>query len=120
MGIVSALEWLAEEFRDNTGIPCSLGVREENIVLDDSRATTTFRIAQESLTNISRHAQASQVEISLDRKDQHYLLEVRDNGRGFDASVQKKKSIGIRERALMLGGEAAIFSVPGVGTTIRV
>ncbi|AMP14694.1 sensor histidine kinase [Collimonas pratensis] len=123
MGIVSALEWLAEEFRSNTGIPCSLDVHEENIVLDDLRATTIFRIAQESLTNISRHAQASQVEISLDRKEQHYLLEVRDNGRGFDPGVQKKKSfglIGIRERALMLGGEAAIFSVPGVGTTIRV
>jgi len=123
MGIVSALEWLAEEFRDNTGIPCSLDVHEENIILDDQRATTIFRIAQESLTNISRHAQASQVKISLERKEQHYLLEVRDNGRGFDAGVQKKKSfglIGIRERTLMLGGEVAIFSVPGVGTTIRV
>jgi signal transduction histidine kinase len=123
MGIVSALEWLAEEFRDNTGIPCNLFVCEENIILDDQRATTIFRIAQESLTNISRHAQASQVEISLERKEQHYLLEVRDNGRGFDASVQKKKSfglIGIRERTLMLGGEVAIFSVPGVGTTIKV
>ncbi|AMP00199.1 histidine kinase-, DNA gyrase B-, and HSP90-like ATPase family protein [Collimonas arenae] len=90
MGIVSALEWLAQEFRDNTGIPCSLDVREENIVLDDTRATTIFRIAQESLTNISRHAQASQVEISLNRKEQYYLLEVRDNGRGFDTSVQKR------------------------------
>jgi len=123
MGIVSALEWLAEEFRDNTGIACNLFVREENVVLDDKRATTIFRIAQESLTNISRHAQATQVEISLERKEQHYLLEVRDNGRGFDASVQKKKSfglIGIRERTLMLGGEVAIFSVPGVGTTIKV
>ncbi|NKI72527.1 diguanylate cyclase [Collimonas pratensis] len=123
MGIVSALEWLAQEFRDNTGMPCRLDVREESIILDDARATTIFRIAQESLTNISRHAQASQVEISLDRKEQHYLLEVRDNGRGFDASAQKKKSfglIGIRERALMLGGEVAVFSLPGVGTTIRV
>ncbi|MEO6918673.1 MAG: two-component regulator propeller domain-containing protein [Collimonas sp.] len=123
MGIVSALEWLVEEFIENTGIPCSLDVREENIVLDDSRSTTIFRIAQESLTNISRHALATQVEISLMKTEKHYVLEVRDNGRGFDTSLRKKKSfglIGIRERASMLGGEVSIFSAPGVGTTIRV
>ncbi|AMO95998.1 histidine kinase-, DNA gyrase B-, and HSP90-like ATPase family protein [Collimonas fungivorans] len=123
MGIVSALEWLTEEFTANTGIPCRLDVREENIVLDDKRTTTIFRIAQESLTNISRHAQASRTEISLERKEKHYLLEVRDNGRGFDASIQKKKSfglVGIRERAHMLGGEVSIFSEPGAGATIRV
>ncbi|AMO93417.1 histidine kinase-, DNA gyrase B-, and HSP90-like ATPase family protein [Collimonas fungivorans] len=123
MGVVSALEWLADEFTGNTGIPCSLEVSEENIALDDKRATTIFRIAQESLTNISRHAAASQVEISLKRMEKNYLLEVRDNGRGFDTSLRKKKSfglIGIRERTLMLGGEIAIFSVSGVGTTIKV
>ncbi|MDB5769144.1 MAG: hypothetical protein JWQ61_3958, partial [Collimonas fungivorans] len=123
MGIVSALEWLAQEFTGNTGIPCSLDVCEENIILDDKRATTIFRIAQESLTNISRHAQASRVGISLERKEKHYLLVVRDNGKGFDTAVQKKKSfglVGIRERTLMLGGEVEISSGPGVGTTIRV
>ncbi|HWX01852.1 sensor histidine kinase [Collimonas sp.] len=123
MGIVSALEWLAEEFTGNTGIPCSLDVCEDNIVLDDKRATTIFRIAQESLTNISRHANASRVDISLTKKEKHYVLEVRDNGKGFDTGLRKKKSfglIGIRERTSMLGGEAFIYSVPGVGTTIRV
>jgi signal transduction histidine kinase/ligand-binding sensor domain-containing protein len=123
MGVVSALEWLAEEFTRHTGVPCSLDVCEENIVLDDQRATTIFRIAQESLTNISRHAQASQVKISLERIDKHYVLQVRDNGMGFDTALRKKKSlglIGIRERTSMLGGEVAIFSVPGVGTTIKV
>lgn len=123
MGVVSALEWLAEEFTGHTGIPCSLDVCEENIVLDDKRATTIFRIAQESLTNIGRHAQANLVEISLMRKETHYLLEVRDNGRGFDTTLRKKKSFGltgIRERTSMLGGEVVIFSVASVGTTIRV
>jgi signal transduction histidine kinase len=123
MGVVSALEWLAEEFTGHTGVPCSLDVCEENIVLDDQRATTIFRIAQESLTNISRHAHASQVKISLERIDKHYVLQVRDNGVGFDTARRKKKSlglIGIRERTSMLGGEVAIFSVPGVGTTIKV
>jgi signal transduction histidine kinase/ligand-binding sensor domain-containing protein len=123
MGIVSALEWLAEEFAGNTCIPCKLEVCEENIVLDDKRATTIFRIAQESLTNISRHAQASQVEIRLERKGTHYLLEVRDNGKGFDPAIRKKKSfglIGVRERVLMLGGELDILSASGIGTTVRV
>jgi signal transduction histidine kinase len=123
MGVVSALEWLTEEFTGHTGVPCSLDVCEENIVLDDQRATTIFRIAQESLTNISRHAQASQVKISLERIDEHYVLQVRDNGVGFDTALRKKKSlglIGIRERTSMLGGEVAIFSVTGVGTTVKV
>jgi signal transduction histidine kinase/ligand-binding sensor domain-containing protein len=123
MGIVSALEWLVEEFTGHTGILCSLDVREENIALDDKRATTIFRIVQESLTNIGRHAQASQVGIRLETEARYYLLEVRDNGKGFDPATRKKKSfglIGIRERAFMLGGEVDIFSAPGVGTTIRV
>ncbi|SFC95334.1 Two component regulator propeller [Collimonas sp. OK412] len=123
MGIVSALEWLVEEFSENTGIPCTLRVCEETITLDDKRATTIFRIVQESLTNIGRHAEASQVGIRLERKDQHYLLEVCDNGKGFDPALRKKKSfglVGIRERASMLDGHADIISVPNVGTTIKV
>jgi signal transduction histidine kinase/sugar lactone lactonase YvrE len=123
MGIVSALEWLVEEFSENTGIPCTLRVCEKTITLDEKRATTIFRIVQESLTNIGRHAEASQVAIRLKRKDQHYLLEVCDNGKGFDPALRKKKSfglVGIRERASMLDGHADIISVPNVGTTIKV
>ncbi|MEO6921590.1 MAG: two-component regulator propeller domain-containing protein [Collimonas sp.] len=123
MGMVSALEWLVNEFSENTGVPCVLYVDEKTIVLDEKRATTFFRIVQESLTNIGRHAHASLVEIRLDRKDAQYLLEVRDNGRGFDPLLHKKKSFGltcIRERAFMLDGSVDIVSVPGVGTTVRV
>jgi signal transduction histidine kinase/streptogramin lyase len=123
MGIVSALEWLVEEFSENTGIPCTLRVCEETITLDEKRATTIFRIVQESLTNIGRHAEASQVTILLERKDQHYRLVVCDNGKGFDPAVRKKKSfglVGIRERASMLDGDADIISVPDIGTTIKV
>ena len=123
MGMVPALEWLANEFSENTGIRCVLQIDEKTIVLDERRATTFFRIVQESLTNIGRHAQASQVEIRLNRKDAQYLLEVRDNGKGFDPLLRKKNSfglIGIRERAFMLGGSVDIVSVPGAGTTIQV
>ncbi|WP_244545104.1 ATP-binding protein [Collimonas sp. OK607] len=63
---------------------------EEDIHLDDKRATEIFRITQESLTNISRHADATEIRIALERKESRYLLEVRDNGRGFDPSLRKK------------------------------
>jgi signal transduction histidine kinase len=78
---------------------------------------------QESLTNIGRHAEASAVRISIERIDTQYILEVRDNGRGFDPAIRKKKSfglVGIRERALMLGGDLNIRSAAGRGAAVRV
>ncbi|HWW07722.1 PAS domain S-box protein [Collimonas sp.] len=124
MGIVPALEWLVEEFSNgHPDIHCSWYVAEEDIHLDEKRATEIFRIAQESLTNISRHADATKVRIALERKEGRYLLEVRDNGRGFDPSQRKKQSfglLGVRERVLMLGGEIAISSVPNQETIIKV
>lgn len=123
MGIVYALEWLADEFRERTGMHCSLNVCEDDLPLEEKRAIQVFRIVQESLTNIGRHADATEVDITLDKSDSHYMLEVRDNGKGFDPAVRKKKSfglVGLRERVLMLGGEAEIASAPGQGTAIRV
>ena len=122
MGIVSALEWLVDEFIERSKIPCTLRV-EGDMPLDDGCATALFRIVQESLTNISRHAQASAVEIVLERSDARCFLEVRDNGKGFEPGRRKKKSfglVGIRERMLVLGGEADIVSAPGRGTTVKV
>jgi PAS domain S-box-containing protein len=123
LGIVSALEWLAGDYADRTGIQCALHICEDDIDLDDASATAVFRIVQESLTNIAKHAQASKVEIKLERNQANYLLEVRDNGRGFDPAIRKEKSFGlvsIRERAMMLGGEVDISSAPGRSTVIRV
>lgn len=116
MGIVSALEWLAGDYSERTGIQCVLQLCEEEVHLDDKRATAIFRIVQESLTNIVRHAQATQVTITLERKHADFLLEVRDNGRGFDPALRNEKSFGllsIRERALLLGGEVEISGEPG-------
>jgi len=83
-----------------------------------------FRILQESLTNISRHANARNVEISLRRDATHVRLDVKDDGRGFDAVASGKKKtfglLGIRERVIMLHGNLSISSVPGVGTQISV
>lgn len=123
MGVVAALEWLACEFAARTGIPCQLHAMNGEIVLDEVRSVAVFRIVQESLTNIVRHAEASQVDIMLVQNGPTCCLEVRDNGKGFDPAHVKKQSfglLGMRERVLMLGGEVEFFSVPGKGTMIRV
>jgi PAS domain S-box-containing protein len=123
MGIVSAMEWQAGEFTRRSGVRCGLRIEEDEVYLDEERATALFRIVQESLTNIARHAQAENVDISLRREGGDYLLEVRDDGRGFDPAGLKKKTFGVmgmRERVLMLQGDMEIDSSPGGGTRIAV
>jgi PAS domain S-box-containing protein len=123
MGIVSALEWLAGRFGTNTGICCDLHIDDNDLQLDEAHAIALFRILQESLTNVARHAKADRVDVTLRREAGGYVMKVRDNGSGFDASVKKTDSfglVGIRERALMLGGTVDIDSCPGKGTEIVV
>ncbi|WP_454867168.1 sensor histidine kinase [Pseudomonas lini] len=123
MGLASAVEWLVAEFSRHTGIPCRLEAPATRLELDDERATAAFRVIQESLTNIARHAQASQVGINLERDTEHFLIEVRDNGKGCDPGHQHKGTLGLlgmRERGHMLGGEVVIDSALGQGTCVRV
>lgn len=123
MGIVSAMEWQAGEFTRRSGIRCSLDIGEEQVLLDEERATALFRIVQESLTNVARHAEAENVDISLRREGDDYLLEICDDGKGFEPAVLKKKTFGVmgmRERVLMLEGDMEIDSSPGGGTRIAV
>lgn len=123
MGIASALEWLVGRFGPNTGIKCELLVGENEVVLNEDQAVALFRIVQESLTNVARHAVADKVVISLRRDGNDYVLKVRDNGKGFDTASKKANSfglVGIHERALLLGGQVEIVSSPGKGTEITV
>ncbi len=123
MGLTPALEWLVSEFSENTGIYCRLRAPSARLELDDERATATFRVIQESLTNIARHAQASHVDIHLERCSEHVLIEVRDNGKGFDPEQLPKGTLGMLgmyERGHMLGGAVTIDSTPGQGTRVRV
>jgi PAS domain S-box-containing protein len=123
MGLTSALEWLVSEFSQNTGIHCRLRAPSARLELDDERATATFRLIQESLTNVARHAQATQVDIHLERGAEQVLIEVRDNGKGFDPAQQSKGTLGMlgmRERGHMLGGAVTIDSALGQGTCVRV
>ena len=124
MGFLMAVEWQVGNFRTHTGIACVLDNHlEEEINLPDARATGAFRILQEALTNVSRYAQASSVSVTLRRKDNNLIMEIVDNGVGFDPGLQHKpRSIGLagmRERTALLGGHLEIISAPGKGTTVR-
>jgi signal transduction histidine kinase len=124
LGLVAAVEWAAEEFEARTGTKCRLDLPEDDIVIDPERTTAIFRIFQETLTNITRHAEATEVDVRLAREDGNIVLEVRDNGRGIgEEELSAGRSLGIlgmRERALLLGGELTIRGVPGKGTTVKV
>jgi PAS domain S-box-containing protein len=124
LGLVAAVEWAAEEFEARTGTRCRLDLPEDNIEIDQERATAVFRIFQETLTNVARHADASEVGIRLAKENGDLTLEVRDNGRGIgEEQLSGGRSLGIlgmRERATLLGGELGIIGSPQKGTTIRV
>jgi PAS domain S-box-containing protein len=124
LGISAAIEWQAGQFQDRTGIECDIVCEPDDIVLDQSRSTVIFRIFQEALTNIARHANAGKVEIVLRRTPGGVELEVSDNGVGItDGQLSDAKSfglMGIRERAQSLGGEVRISGIRNRGTTVSV
>jgi signal transduction histidine kinase len=124
LGLSAAIEWQAEEFQARTGIHCEAVLPDEEFELDREAATGLFRIVQESLTNIVRHAQATQVDIVLELEDHNLRLDVQDNGVGFDETRMKDPHslglLGMRERALLLDGKFEIRGSPGAGTRVSV
>lgn len=122
LGLVAAVEWQAQEFERGMGVTVQLEVQAEHVELEDICATTAFRILQETLTNVARHAKATRVNIALRVSPQALMLEVRDNGRGISkAEMASPRSLGLlgsRERALACGGELAIDGVREKGTTV--
>jgi signal transduction histidine kinase len=124
LGLVPAIEWLCQEFVRNTGVDCTFLVPDLTLTLDEARAVVLWRIVQESLTNISRYAQATTVSVCLMQRGPDLWLQVRDDGSGFDVDVVSRKQsfglLGMRERVLVLGGQLAIHSRPGKGTRIEV
>ena len=124
LGLVPAAEWLVQNFRQRTGIACEFALGVPELELRDPHATAVFRILQESLTNIARHAHASLVEVTIDVEDSIVVLMVRDNGHGFEPDSSRKPNsyglMGLRERAYLLGGDVRIDSGEGRGTTIEV
>jgi signal transduction histidine kinase len=125
LGLVAALEWQANEFQHRTGIKCDVRTSVREALLDQDLRTTLFRIFQETLTNVIRHAGATQVTVDLSHNDSRIMLEVKDNGRGISRTeVSNGKSMGLlgmRERAALLGGIFRIGRLAsGPGTRVRV
>lgn len=120
-GLLAALEWHAEEFSKSVKIPVFLQYEGEEKSPDHQKATAIFRVFQESLTNIMRHAECRHVNVKVAFGPEAINLSIIDNGRGFDPNILKDtKSLGIlgmKERAESFGGNYAIQSAPGEGTT---
>ena len=123
LGLPDAIEWQVRQFERRNGMPCELVINDEGVRIDDMHATAIFRILQESLTNIGRHARASAVRVELNVDSRRALMIIEDNGIGMFPGDRRKARrfglIGIQERASMLGGEVSIESAPGKGTMLR-
>jgi signal transduction histidine kinase len=119
-GLQAALEWLAAEFTNNAQLPCTVHVDPDAHELPPQTATMVFRIAQESLTNVRRHAGARSAAVSLTREGEAWVLAVSDDGEGFDPSAHRPGFglLGMEERARLLGGSLDVQSTPGAGTRI--
>jgi PAS domain S-box-containing protein len=125
LGLIAAIQWQSEEFERRSGISTEFISTMTEFRRSSGIAIGLFRICQESLTNVARHAEASKICISLEEHDnENILLKIEDNGRGFEVSkIGDKKTLGLlgmRERTLMMGGEFRIESNPGKGTTLFV
>src|SRR6185436_1448892 len=124
LGLLPALEWCVREFQSRTGISCHVGFSLRHVSLDGERSTAVFRIVQEVLTNIARHANASKVEVTARESAGRLLFEIVDNGRGITtAELSNPKSfglLGMRHRAALLKGKLDITGAPGRGTKVSV
>ena len=124
LGLPAAIRWLAEEFKRRTAIACAVQMTGGEPGLDSGQATAVFRILQEALTNVARHAQARRVEIRLHVLPTAFELVVTDDGRGITAAELKATRtlgiLGMRERALTWHGRVTVHGEPGRGTTVRV
>jgi signal transduction histidine kinase len=122
LGLAAAIEWQAMDFQESTGIPCDVKIEVKEAIWDREFSTTCFRIFQETLTNIIRHANATRVFVRLSQVDHELVLTVRDNGRGIlEKEIIHPRSIGLigmRERVAQVGGQVFLFGVPGRGTTV--
>jgi PAS domain S-box-containing protein len=125
LGLAAAIEWQANDFGSRNDVHCVISVPPVSLHLDGDRATAAFRIFQECLTNVARHAQAKSVRIALSQEDENILLVVEDDGVGFcesglSNSLGSLGLLGMKERAQYCGGDVRISSSPGNGTTVTV
>ena len=124
LGLLPAVDWLMDVFTQRTGAECELTLSDNELDISDSQATVVFRTIQESLNNVAKHAQASRVEVCIERHAAGLKVIVHDNGVGFAPEDPRKLNsfglLGLRERASMLGGQASVTASPGHGTRVEV
>ena len=124
LGLHAAVEWQAREFEQRSGIACELQIDHDEFALDNKRATALFRIVQESLSNILRHAQASHVQIRMQLRDGELMLRIVDDGIGLSPDSRKKANAfgltGIQERLHAMGGTFSVANNPGRGMALEV
>lgn len=122
-GLVAAIEWQASQFEQEMEIPCLLRSSTDKLELDSETEVAMFRIIQEALTNIARHAAATKVSITLRSLPDHLLIRVEDNGRGIDLRKDNKKQslgiLGMKERSRLIGAALSIGPRRGGGTTVE-
>lgn len=123
LGLLAAIEWLVHSFSQRTGVACTLAA-DEDLVLQEPHATAVFRIVQEALANVAKHAAASRAAVVICSLPGSITLSVRDNGRGFVTGAPRKPQslglMGLHERAQLLNGNVNIDSAPGQGTCVEV
>lgn len=124
LGLIAALQWQAHEIEARTDLVVQVEANGADATLDDAVSVTLFRIAQEALTNVVRHASAHVVEIGLETTDAEAVLTVHDDGVGIaSVAADSRESLGIlgmRERAMLVNGRLSLTGGPGKGTTVRV
>jgi signal transduction histidine kinase len=125
LGLAAAIEWQGSDFASRNGIVCRVTVPAVDLHMDGDRATAAFRIFQECLTNVIRHAQAQSVHVDLSQENDYILLVVEDDGIGFcepdlSNTLGSLGLLGMKERAQFCGGEVQIQSSPGKGTTVTI
>lgn len=122
LGLLAAIDWKFEEFREQKGIQCLLAMPENNIEMDEGRDIAVFRIMQEALNNIAVHAKATEVTLTVETSAKRLMMKITDNGCGMTNAQMHKAGkygiLGMHERARHFGGEVALFSEPGKGTTL--
>lgn len=124
LGLVAAIEWQIEQFQLRSGLKCHWTSNANEIALDREKATAVFRILQEILTNVLRHAHAANLYVKLTRSKHYFELEVKDDGVGITESQRMNSRslglLGMKERALLVGGEVRVTGRKGAGTTVVV
>ncbi|MDP3825137.1 MAG: PAS domain-containing sensor histidine kinase [Polaromonas sp.] len=123
LGLLAAIEWLVHNFSQRTGVACKLSA-DEDLELQEPYATAVFRIVQEALANVAKHAGATEVAVVIGSLPGEITLSVRDNGKGFVTGMPRKPQslglMGLHERAQLLNGRVSIDSAPGQGTRVGV